>query len=849
MRRTSSFHTRGKALRRGHMPGLAWIALAALLSLVFTSVQDALAQAPENPNTNNVVAVDDCNPPNSWKCIIVDGPPLFTNMTDRSMRFDSNGVPHIVYGGDHLYYSVYDPVAKVWNTTTLDNSPQVGQYASLALDKNNNPRISYYDALNNGRLKFIYKQSGSWYGPIVIDTPTVVMLQPAPASDLPRFSTAELRKINPRGWQDSQLKLEAIQAALAEDDPPGVGSFTSTAVDSAGRIHISYYDGNRQCLKYARWDGFNPWLVQTVDCPPSDVGGWGKYTSIDTDSLNYAHISYMDEKYDGLRYAFDSASGWSVWTIEDVKNDQLVGPFTSLVLDANDLPHISYLDFGDYNGGYYTPQSHLRYATEKNNVIVPTTIDSGGKVGWYTSIALDSGNLPVISYYDVTNGDLKFAGRAGKGWNYFTVENNGNTGLYTSIAFFGTSTVGISYFRADTGELKFTTWNGSTSSTSVVNQSGDLGLSTSLDMNRLDVPYIGYFNDSNDSLKMAFYTPPLWLRQVIYNTTSAGNYNSLKLDKYGEPAIAFYDIQNADLVYAYWRVNKWYFVTVDSVGDVGQYVSLAFDNVGRGSPHISYYDATNGYLKYAYYVGTGGNCGASNDWKCEIRDSTDFAGLYTSIALDSTNRPTISYYAYQEYGCSADICTDGELRRVFKSPIDAWVKETIDGKIDLTSITPDVGRFSSIALDPTNGPYISYYNTTNGDLKLAVYAGGGGNCGLSNGIYFWNCMTVDGAAPIEDVGQYTSLKIDSTDKLHISYYDVTHGDLKYAACIGAVCIPQSVDAAGNVGLFTSLALTQAGLPAISYYDYTNGDLKYASMATLPTSPTSIYTLLPYVRKQ
>ena len=43
-----------------------------------------------------------------------------------------------------------------------------------------------------------------------------------------------------------------------------------------------------------------------------------------------------------------------------------------------------------------------------------TTVDSGGDVGWYSSIVLGGDGKPTISYYDWTNGDLKVARRLGR---------------------------------------------------------------------------------------------------------------------------------------------------------------------------------------------------------------------------------------------------------------------------------------------------------------------------------------------------------------------------------------------------------------------------------------------------
>jgi hypothetical protein len=49
--------------------------------------------------------------------------------------------------------------------------------------------------------------------------------------------------------------------------------------------------------------------------------------------------------------------------------------------------------------------------------------------------------------------------------------------------------------------------------------------------------------------------------------------------------------------YAYWDGSEWQIQTVDSEGYVGPYTSIVL-NIGD-APHISYYDESNGALKYA----------------------------------------------------------------------------------------------------------------------------------------------------------------------------------------------------------------------------------------------------------
>ena len=124
----------------------------------------------------------------------------------------------------------------------------------------------------------------------------------------------------------------------------------------------------------------------------------------------------------------------------------------------------------------------------------------------------------------------------------------------------------------------------------------------------------------------------------------------------------------------------------------------------------------------------------------------------------------------------------------------------------------EVGSFSSIALDNSGFLHISYKDGTNGNLKY------------THREVIWTFEIVDS---IGDVGWFTSLVLDGNGNSHISYYDATNGDLKYAIKNGGIWNTQVVDSVGNVGMYTSIEVDLNGIPNISYYDLTNEDLKYA----------------------
>jgi len=73
------------------------------------------------------------------------------------------------------------------------------------------------------------------------------------------------------------------------------------------------------------------------------------------------------------------------------------------------------------------------------------------------------------------------------------------------------------------------------------------------------------------------------------------------------------------------------------------------------------------------------------------------------------------------------------------------------------------------------------------------------------------------AEPGPDVGRYTDLAVNN-GQVYVSYYDVTNGDLKVAfRTPDGTWSTHRVDGVGDVGLYTSIAIDSDGLPGISYF--------------------------------
>jgi len=358
------------------------------------------------------------------------------------------------------------------------------------------------------------------------------------------------------------------------------------------------------CSSTGVGDGSN-----TTPVPPEPVSKWstevvtdGEYhTGIAVDSDGKVHISCYDDA--GLIYAGGRSTDWHI-TLLDTTPDY-VGEGNDVSVGPDKLPQISYL----------ASTTEVRLARLIGTNWNITTVDTGGHFGPSTAIAVDVYNRPHVVYYDEQDGFLKYAVLDGDTWTRENVAKLDNWDQQVDIAVDSSGRPHISYqgYAYPNWSVKYATRTAGGWQTTTVDADGNLS-EPSIAVDTAGTPHLSYtlFNHNTvtdtyaSALKYAVRKGSGWEITTVdvgrdMGNTSTLNNSSIAVDSAGHVHISYRDAFDLSLKYAYNDGTSWSKVTVDKIGlimDVSWQTKIAVD--GQNRPHISYFDGSHGKLMYSH---------------------------------------------------------------------------------------------------------------------------------------------------------------------------------------------------------------------------------------------------------
>ena len=695
---------------------------------------------------------------------------------------------------------------------TLDSSGNVGHYTDIVVDANGYLAVSYED-VGNGDLKIwlddgagggiagnriadggevrVVDASGSDSGsPTGSHTSIAVDASGALAVAYHSSAFGDLRLWLDNGAGGGIAGNGFVDGAEIKniDFNDFVGTSTDILLNASGQLVISYHDGTTANRDLKLWvdDGNGGGIagngiadgaeIRTVQ----SVGDVGRFTSLALDKDDNIAIAYQDFTNDATNdnnlnlWIDDGAGGGTAGNLiadgSEVRVIDALGNtgFEPQILLYGETLAIAYFDdtLGDlilwvddgFGGG--TAQNGIADGAELR------TPDSAGRVGDFPSITVDAfGNL-AVSYWDISNLDLKLlraynvpeiditgnsvsiengdstpdaadntdfgsqSVASGASFHTFTINNSGTGVLHLGANAVSILGVNAADFTVSSQPATTLGNSGSTSFTITFDPLGG-GCRTAA---------VQIANNDKDESPYTFSILGLGedpaMPPTIESTGDVGEFNTVFLDANDHLNISYYEYTTGAHALKLWaddgfgggvagdRIrNGCEIRTIELGGKVGNHAKAVLTSAGHVA--ITYRDDFTGNTDLRLWIDDGRNGGIAGDkfangGEIRIIDPTVPSGARSDITIDSNDHLAISYthdltqdaYLWLDDGAGGGIAGDGVANG-------SEVKPIYTGQVQQESLT-------GIGLTASNHLVVSFVAHGAKDLMIWVDDGTGG---------------------------------------------------------------------------------------------------------------------------
>jgi len=329
------------------------------------------------------------------------------------------------------------------------------------------------------------------------------------------------------------------------------GESTSLAITPDGRPAVAFFRSDATIKRALRLTtaGDCGWSAETVTHDGID-------SSLAFDSSGQPHVSFFDDRLLALGYARRVDGTWRVTTVDQEGSGGSTGHRTSLALDAADRPHISYL-LKFVAGQVFTYD--LRFARFEGVSWLRETVDAEHQTGWDSSLALDSNGRPQITYHDNGTNQLKHAEWVNGGWSLQIIDRGGRP---SSLRLDSSDTPHVAYHvPPQDGSLRYAVhrdgvWQHETIDFQGQSPSGGTRAFASLALDAAEQPHIAYVDFNTESLKYASRNDKgNWQIDIVDSGSGLGDFCSLQIDPDGVPHVSYIDFAHGTLKYAHGPAN------------------------------------------------------------------------------------------------------------------------------------------------------------------------------------------------------------------------------------------------------------------------------------------------------